>query len=545
MRVVRVLAVVGLIATLWATPIRSQQGGWRTLAEGDADSARLSRAAAEVAALEADGDLRALVESPDTLLAGRRHQFLQQYHNGLRVVGGVVRRQVTDGHVASVFGTVLHGVETDTVPVLDGEAAGLAAQRAARGTLRGAPELVVWTDRGGRAQLAYEVSVVGGGDVVRMFVDARSGVVLERRSSWRTQAAVGAGSGVLGDRKKLSTLSRSGGFFADDRLRPASLVTFDLRGDLGRTIALLEGTDAPSLGDVASDADNQWTDAAVVDAHANIGRSYDFLFERFGRRDIDDRDGSVRAIVHPINRYDLFGSAEIPLELFTNAFWCGLCGADGRGLMVFGEGLPPGVELTTGQTVDFLSAALDVVAHELAHGVTDHASKLEYEGESGALNEAFSDILGVATEFFAQPAGSGPLRADYAMGEDVISPGAVRLLSDPLVYGDPDHYAIRYRGEDDNGGVHTNATIVGHAFYLAVEGGVNRTSGRRVTGVGASRREQIEKAYYRGFVSFLTPRATFADARAATILAAREMYGAGSDAARAIAEAWTAVGVGE
>jgi Zn-dependent metalloprotease len=102
----------------------------------------------------------------------------------------------------------------------------------------------------------------------------------------------------------------------------------------------------------------------------------------------------------------------------------------------------------------------------------------------------------------------------------------------------------RFLGTDtDSGGFHTNATIPGHAFFLAVEGGRNRTSGRTVRGVGRERREEIEKAFYRAFVFLLPPTASFRTARGATLQAARDLYGPGSDAVRALGEAWTAVGV--
>jgi len=116
-------------------------------------------------------------------------------------------------------------------------------------------------------------------------------------------------------------------------------------------------------------------------------------------------------------------------------------------------------------------------------------------------------------------------------------------MANPGLYGDPDHYTKRYTGADDNGGVHTNSAISNQAFYLAVEGGTNRTSGLSVTGVGGANREQIEKAFYRAFAFMLTSNATFSSARAATIQAARDLYGVGSAAERAITQAWTAVGV--
>ena len=95
----------------------------------------------------------------------------------------------------------------------------------------------------------------------------------------------------------------------------------------------------------------------------------------------------------------------------------------------------------------------------------------------------------------------------------------------------------------DNGGVHTNSAIANHAFYLAIEGGTNSTSGLGVAGVGAANREQIENIFYRAFVSLLPSNATFSIARAATILTAQTLYGAGSTAEQAVIQAWTAVGV--
>ena len=135
------------------------------------------------------------------------------------------------------------------------------------------------------------------------------------------------------------------------------------------------------------------------------------------------------------------------------------------------------------------------------------------------------------------------------MGEDAIralrsgSQDGIRSLADPARYGDPDHYSKRYVGTADGGGVHTNCGIGNNAFYLAIEGGANRTSGRSVQGVGAANREQIEKVFYRAFVYLLPSNATFSTARAATIQAARDLYGSGSSAERAVTQAWDAVGV--
>src|SRR4029077_11355341 len=110
-------------------------------------------------------------------------------------------------------------------------------------------------------------------------------------------------------------------------------------------------------------------------------------------------------------------------------------------------------------------------------------------------------------------------------------------------YGDPDHYSRRVITTADNGGVHTNSGISNHVYYLAIEGGVNRTSGLPVEGVGQANREQIEKVMYRAFTQMMPSSATFAVARSVTIQSARDLYGTSSAAERAITQAWTAVGV--
>jgi thermolysin len=208
---------------------------------------------------------------------------------------------------------------------------------------------------------------------------------------------------------------------------------------------------------------------------------------------------------------------------------------------VYGEGLPQGLTYQ-GKIWNYFAGALDIVAHELTHGVTDYSSRLIYRNESGALNEAFSDMMGTSVEFFFQPPGSGPLHADYLAGEDVIT-GGIRSLQNPAAFGDPDHYSLRYTGPEDNGGVHTNSGIANNAFYLAIEGGTNRISGINVKGVGAANRDQVEKVFYRAFTQLMPASATFSTARATTIQSARDIYGVGSPAESAVTQAWTAVGV--
>ncbi|HSB61029.1 MAG TPA: M4 family metallopeptidase, partial [Vicinamibacteria bacterium] len=408
----------------------------------------------------------------------------------------------------------------------------------------GGPELVVLPlDEGGYA-LAYRVrfSLAEPLDLRLLFVDAHTGRTLLELSDLKRQA-VGNATGVLNDRKKISTRQSGGGYVADDALRPPVISTYDFRGSLFRLIEFLNSPRPASNlrpSDLAADGDNDWTDGANVDAHVYAGYVYDYYFKRHGRRGLDNANIPIRSVTHPLRREDwVLYDREVVGSFFINAAYLG------EGIMFYGDGLPPGVpDPFNGQTWNYVAGSLDVVAHELTHGVTDYSSRLVYRDEPGALNEAFSDIMGTSVEFFYQSPGSGSRLADYTLGEDVATPGGIRSMQNPVAYGDPDHFSLRFLGPQDNGGVHINSGIANHAFYLAIEGGTHRLSGVSVQGVGAANREQMERVFYRAFTSFLTPVAGFAQARAATIQAARELYGVGSPAERAVTQAWTAVGVG-
>jgi thermolysin len=203
----------------------------------------------------------------------------------------------------------------------------------------------------------------------------------------------------------------------------------------------------------------------------------------------------------------------------------------------------------------------------------------------GAINEAVSDIFGTSVEFFYQSVGSGPLKADYLIGEDITGFGPIRSLSNPAsiairhdfgTIGYPDHvskmlnYALLATGGtatnptsvaltpigfsngnfvffldsgSDGGGVHNNSTLFSHAFYLAIEGGRNATSGLSVTGVGAANRAQIEKVFFRAETQLMPNNASLQTAAAVVIQAAVDLYGASAAPTQAVTQAMVAVGL--
>jgi Zn-dependent metalloprotease len=508
--------------------------------------------ARQVEAMERTGALRLRSSVEDTMLEGRVHDRFDQYVRGVRIFGAQLVRQRSAAGVESIFGSVFpDDLAIDTTPAISADdVVARVTELSGRAPLGGrVPELVVLPREDGTFRLTWLTRARLANDMVALFLDAKTGEEVWRYSLIHRQASVGTGTGVLGDRKKLATRQASGVFLADDTLRPPTLITYDLKGNYLRVLQILDGDINPAQSDIASDTDNTWTDGPNVDAHAYIGFTYDYYFQRFGRRGIDGNNRAIRSVVHPAPREDPLSLPEFVLDNFLlNAFWCGECGQPGQGYMVFGEGLPTRFSLG-GQNYNFFSGGFDVVAHELSHAVTEFTSGLIYQNESGALNESFSDMMGTGAEFYVRSSGRSDRQTDYLLGEDIVTPAragaltGIRSMSDPASFGDPDHYSRRYQGPEDNGGVHINSGIPNHAFFLAIEGGTNRTSGMAVTGVGANNREQIERIFYRAFTSYLTPNATFAQARLATLRAASELFGDSSAAFRAVQQAWTAVGV--
>lgn len=517
----------------------------------------------QVTSMVRDRDLRLRATQVDTIVAGRLHERYDQYYKGIPVFGGEAIRE-TDGQLTmSVTASIYKGIDVDTAPALSASAAAQVFQRETGATAdaRLSPELMVLPRADGTYALAYRVSAFVDHAMPVLFVNAATGAVEHRYNNLKSQQASAlVGNGVLAgeslvssDQKKVSCAVSSGTYVAWDMMRPTTIRTFDLKGNLTKAKNLFDAKVAISTNDLAANSAATWIDSVVVDAHTYVGWAYDYFYARHGWKGLNGKDGRpVYVFVHPANRSD-FASASYDDQgtFYMNAFFCGGCGSNREDMLMLGEGLPSNYYATAngGQKVDYFAAAFDIVAHEYTHGVTDYAVGLIYENESGALSEAFSDIMSVGAEFYQQPAGSGLLQADYLEGEDAWRPAkagalsGIRSLQNPLAYGDPDHYSKRYIGTDDNGGVHINSTIVSHAFYLAVEGGTNQTSGLKVTGVGAANRDKIEKVFFRGFALGLTSNATFSLARATTIQAAQALYGAGSAVETAIVQAWNAVGV--
>ena len=255
-------------------------------------------------------------------------------------------------------------------------------------------------------------------------------------------------------------------------------------------------------------------DAAVDAAHNNAGTTYDYYSSKHSRDSLNGSGMTLTSTAHYSSNYN-------------NAFWNGA-------QMVYGDG--------DGSTFIALSRSLDVVAHELTHGVTSNESNLTYSNQSGALNEALSDIFGAATEAWDD---GGISSNTWKLGEDIYTPGtsgdALRYMNNPTADGQSyDYYPERYTGSSDNGGVHLNSGIANLAFYLMVQGGSHPRGKTSVT-VPAIGLTKAEKIFYYAQTSCLTASSNFEAARNCTAQGATNLYGA-TEAAN-VHLAWDAVGV--
>ncbi len=300
----------------------------------------------------------------------------------------------------------------------------------------------------------------------------------------RTQLMVGSGVGYFGDRKPLLIEQKKTAFWLEDRTRGATPTrTFSAHGRARLPGSQLRSSD-PQRWDEGADG----AAGAAVDAHAHVAASWDYFLREHGRAGWTADGAGIRVSVHYGDRY-------------PDAFF------DGKQL-VFGDGdermSPP-------------SAALDLVAHEYTHGLIAATAGLLSIGDSGAINEGIADVFACLVAWSSGQGGR------WQIGETVYHPEeglnrAMRDLADPHLTAQPKTVREIERSADDQGGVHTNASIVGHLGYLLVEGD-------RLAGLASLGAPVTGRLFYRALVAYLFPRAGFPELADALVAAARDLGG--------------------
>lgn len=266
---------------------------------------------------------------------------------------------------------------------------------------------------------------------------------------------------------------------------------------------------------VRSEGEGDSGDPAVDEAYHGLGATYRLFWEAFQRHSIDDRGMALLATVHYGRDYE-------------NAFW------DGR-QMVFGDG--------DGELFNRFTIAIDIIAHELTHGVIQHEAALVYSHQAGALNESLSDVFGSLVK--QRELGQRADQADWLIGEGLftgrVAARALRSMAepgsaydDPLLGRDPQpgHMDDFVETEADHGGVHINSGIPNRAFHLAA------------TALGGHAWEAAGRIWYDTLIDARLARdSDFATFAGLTLENAGRRFGSAGREAEAVREAWRAVGV--
>ncbi|MFB7304113.1 M4 family metallopeptidase [Heyndrickxia sporothermodurans] len=464
---------------------------------------------------------------------GMTHVRLQQTKNGIPVEGAeVIVHYDKEGTVQTVNGQYSNDIAEVDLNTKAKITADQAIEKAKE--IVSAPkdldyeptqELVVYPFNG-ENYVAYKVNVnflgehPGNWDV---FIDAKTGDVVDMYNELMHvdgddyKPMKGVGTGVLGEKRELHIskkkdpkLGNGMMFFLNDINHDhlGGITTYDFENEF-------DSRTNPLPGKLFAKKNNSWNDdydRAAVDAHYNSEKVYHYYLDKHGRNSLDDKGMEIKSTVH-------YGDG------YNNAFW------NGR-QMTYGDG--------DGQFMISLSAGLDVAAHEMTHGVTTHTAGLKYRNESGALNEAFSDIFGALVN-----------EDSWEIGEDIMAPEAkasgrtaLRSMSNPnkfpvnaayTPYGNGSGVYPKHMDEFyhlplnlDNGGVHVNSSIINHAAYLTGEQ------------IGKDKLGQI---YYRALTVYLTPDSNFSDARQALIQSAIDIYGENSTEAQATENGLNQVGI--
>ncbi|MCW3107661.1 MAG: type sorting protein [Segetibacter sp.] len=479
----------------------------------------------------------AILVHSEKQINGLEHPRYQQVYNNIPVEGAIYIMHLVNGKVISENGKWVQDFPTDltTSPAIGKDAALNAAMldfgaksykwqiqeeeqfikresNNASATFYPKAQLVYYSGEEdvipSNLRLAYKLDLYAANPVARRiyFIDAKTGSVLGKRDLIHNTDAGGTAVTAYSGPQPMTADAYNGSY----RLRETG------RGNGIQTFNLNKGTSYSAATDF-TDADNYWNnvnanlDQYATDAHWGAEMTYDFYKTRFGRNSIDNAGFAIKSYVHYSTNY-------------FNAFWDG-------SRMTYGDG---------SSTDNYKPlTALDVCGHEITHGLTAFTANLNYSNESGALNEAFSDIFGTSIEFYGRPS-----NANWLVGSDFYT---IRDMSNPNAKQDPDTYkgTYWYTGFSDNGGVHTNSGVLNYWFYLLSVGGSGTNDNGtqfNVTGVGINNAAAIA---YRTLTTYLIPSSQYADARTYSIKAAQDLFGISNpDFVTQTTNAWIAVGVG-
>ena len=371
------------------------------------------------------------------------------------------------------------------------------------------PELVILKSENAAARLAYKLDVFVDEPMSRnwMYIDAETGALIRKINRIQTVDVPATAVTRYSGTKTIET----------DSLSPTNYVLRETTRGLGNGTVTWNLNNGTSYGTATNftNTSKTWAysyDNAALDAHYGSEMTYDHYYNNYGHNSYDNTGGQIQSYVHYSSGY-------------VNAFWNGT-------VMTYGDG--DGVDYSP-------LTSLEIVGHEITHGVTENSAALVYSGESGALNESFSDIMGNTIRFI-----NNPTTATWLIGDQIVIPGGAgspfRNMANPNDYNCADTYGGLYFNYGDI--VHYDSGIQNFWYYLLTEGGSGTNDNGdtyTVNGIGITDANAIA---YRNLTVYLTPNATFADARTYAVQSALDLFGSCSNQLIQTTNAWHAVGVG-
>lgn len=457
---------------------------------------------------------------------GSQHLHYQQIHKGIPVEAGELIVHLRNGAVYLANGEIIPNLDQNNTAALNEVAAFRKAlsyfpadlyRWEAEGKPRPQGELI-YVDRNfskdaSKYQLSYKFDIFSAAPEDRnwVYINAQDGelaLALTRIHTGDTGTARTKYSGT--HTIYTSYFADSAKYILHDSLTGGGIFTYNMEKRTNKNTAV----------DFYDD-DNYWAnfnanfDEVAGDAHWGTERVYHFFKDNYNFLSYDNNNSPMLSFVH----YD---------SNYVNAFWNGQ-------EMTYGDG--NGIATTP-------LISLDVVAHEIAHGVTEYTANLIYQGEAGALNESYSDIFGAAIEFAYDSAGG-----DWKMGEDFFNTGnGLRNMKNPALFNDPHTYLGNNWNTGlfiDYGYVHSHSGVQNYWYYLLSDGdtGINdNNDGYDIQGLGFQTAADIA---FHNLNNYLTRFSDHMDARMGGIQSAEDLFGNCSNEYIQTTNAWYAVGVGE
>jgi len=342
-----------------------------------------------------------------------------------------------------------------------------------------------------------------------VYVETNSGKVIKTEDNIRYNTSItGTGIDVLGKTRELNLSEDKGKYGMLDLTNEATeaIATYDAKNSTEEQFNMF----------LVSNTTKEFTaeeHKSPVSAHYNADKVIDFYKNLLNRNSIDNKGMAIESITHLGSNYN-------------NAFWAG-------DMMFYGDG--------DGEEFTYLSGDLDVVGHEMTHGVIEYTADLAYHNQSGALNESMADVFGVLISTYDKynVANRGTWKfdsADWVVGDDIYTPNiqgdALRSLKDPTLYGQPAHmteyYELADTKDEDWGGVHINSGIPNKAAYnIAKSIGMDKTA----------------RIYYRALTQYMHADTNFQQAAYCLVQAAADLYGKGSNEITVIKNSFASTGV--